>query len=143
MRLSTRGRYGLRAMFHLAQHYGEGPIALKTIADAENIPEAYLEQLMPKLKKAELVNVMRGAQGGYMLSTEPKNISVGDILRPLEGDFAPTACMTGEDNSCEKQGVCTSRIVWERLKNGINEVMNGISLGDMLDDYDRLLSEQV
>ena len=142
MRLSTRGRYGLRAMFHLAQRYGEGPIALKTLADAEDIPEAYLEQLMPKLKKAELVHVVRGAQGGYMLASEPQNISVGDILRPLEGDFAPTACMAGDDNTCEKQGVCTSRIVWERLKNGINEVMNGISLGDMLDDYDRLLSEQ-
>lgn len=143
MRLSTRGRYGLRAMFHLAQRYGEGPIALKTIADAEDIPEAYLEQLMPKLKKASLVNVVRGAQGGYMLADEPKNISVGDILRSLEGDFAPTACMTGEDVSCKKQGVCTSRIVWERLKKGINDVMNGISLGDMLEDYDRLLSEQV
>ena len=142
MRLSTRGRYGLRAMFHLALRYGEGPISLKVIADAENIPEAYLEQLMPSLKKASLVNVVRGAQGGYMLASAPAEISVGDILRPLEGDFAPTACMSGDDVSCEKQGVCTSRIVWERLKNGINEVMDGISLGDMLNDYDRLLSEQ-
>ena len=139
MKLSTRGRYGLRAMFRLALRYGEGPVPLNAIAEAENIPEAYLEQLMPPLKKAALVTGVRGAQGGYMLARSPNEISVGDILRPLEGDFAPTACMSDTDSECAMRGICTTRIVWERMRDGIDKVMDSISLRDMLDDYDRLL----
>ena len=139
MKLSTRGRYGLRAMFRLALCDGGEPVPLNAVAQAENIPEAYLEQLMPTLKKAGLVRSVRGAQGGYVLARSPNEISVGDILRPLEGDFAPSACMSGDGQDvCAMQGVCTSRIVWERLKDGINEVMDGITLSDMLSDYDRL-----
>ena len=138
MKLSTRGKYGVYAMIYLTQHAGEGPKTLQKIAEL-GLPEQYLEQLLGSLRRAGLVKTVRGAQGGYVLAHSPKEISVGDILRPLEGDFAPSACMSGDGQDvCAMQGVCTSRIVWERLKDGINEVMDGITLSDMLSDYGRL-----
>ena len=85
MRLSTRGRYGLKAMYQLAIHYGEGPIPLKQIADKENLSENYLEQLVSQLRKEGLLTSVRGAQGGYMLAIPPREITVGNVLRVLEG----------------------------------------------------------
>ena len=85
MKLSTRGRYGIHAMYDLAVHYGDGPQSIKSIAERQTIPEAYLEQLIALLRREGLVISNRGAQGGYRLSREPKNITVGEVLRVLEG----------------------------------------------------------
>ena len=87
MRLSTRGRYGLKAMYQLACHYGEGPISLNSIAEEQDLSENYLEQLVATLRKEGLLNSVRGAQGGYMLAKPPEDITVGNILRTLEGDL--------------------------------------------------------
>src|SRR5699024_11022769 len=100
MRLSTRGRYGLKAMYQLAMHYGEGPIHLKQIADKENLSENYLEQLVSQLRREGLLNSVRGAQGGYMLAMPPKDITVGNILRILEGNLAPADCIIEDDYEC-------------------------------------------
>ena len=94
MKLSTKGRYGVRAMYDLALMYGQSPQSVKCIAERQGIPEAYLEQLIAPLRKAGLVLSIRGAQGGYTLADEPKNISVGAILRAVEGPLAATSCIT-------------------------------------------------
>ena len=140
MRLSTRGRYGLKAMFALALHKGEGPLALGAIAQQQDIPEAYLEQLMAPLRKAKLVTSSRGAQGGYTLALAPKDISVGDVLRAMECPFAPSACVQeeGPAHPCEKAEGCVTRIVWEHMRDGINAVMDSMTLADMVADHIRM-----
>ena len=92
MKLSTKGRYGLRALIDLAQYSGEAPVSITSISDRQNISERYLEQLMSMLKKGDLVKSLRGAGGGYVLARDAADISVGDILRALEGSLDPVEC---------------------------------------------------
>ncbi len=135
MKLSTRGRYGLKAMFDLAQHAGEGPISLKSIAERQDISEHYLEQLVSGLRKTGLVKSVRGAQGGYILGREPSKIRVGDIIRVLEGPIAPVECVSEEDpECCEKADYCVTRTIWEKVRNSISEVLDSITLADMIQD---------
>ena len=134
MKLSTKGRYGLKAMLELAIRYNEGPISIKYIAESQDIPERYLEQLFSKLKKSGLIKSIRGAQGGYMLMDEPSKISVGDILRVLEGPISISECIS-EDGKCSKQSKCATRLVWKRMKKAIDEVVNTTYLQDIVDDW--------
>lgn len=131
MKLSTKGRYGVRAMYELALSRGEGAQSVKAIAERQSIPEAYLEQLISPLRKAGLVTSMRGAQGGYELADEPANISVGAILRAVEGPLAATTCVM---KKCEHEGSCAMHALWSRIHKGVNSMLDGISLQDMLDD---------
>ena len=142
MILSTRGRYGVRAAFELALQYGKGPIPLKTIAERQNLSDPYLEQLMAVLRRDGLVSSVRGAQGGYMLSRHPSKISVGDILRSLEGPLAPAECvLDDQDKECIKADYCVTRILWEKIRDSINNVIDSISLQDMVDDYERIAKD--
>lgn len=134
MKLSTKGRYGLMAMFELALEYGNGPISLKTIALKQELSDNYLEQLFSVLRKDKLLNSVRGSQGGYMLSREPKDITVGDILRSLEGNLAPADCVVDEDNGCYKDDGCATKLVLIKIKNSIDEVVDSITLEDMIKD---------
>jgi len=139
LKLSTKGRYGLKAMFDLALNYGEGPIALNSIAERQNISVHYLEQLFASLRKAGLVKSVRGAQGGYMLGDRPENITVGNILRVLEGPIAPSDCVIqDEDNECSKASYCITRTIWEKIKFSIDNVVDSITLKNMVDDYIKL-----
>ena len=138
MRLSTRGRYGLKAMYQLAIHYGEGPIPLKQIADKENLSENYLEQLVSQLRKEGLLTSVRGAQGGYMLAMPPREITVGNVLRVLEGDLAPADCIMEEDYGCENEENCVTKLVWIKIKDSIDEVVDSITLQDMIDESIKL-----
>lgn len=138
MKLSTKGRYGLKAMFELALHYGEGPIPLKNIADNQRISEHYLEQLIAVLRKNGLVKSVRGAQGGYMLIEEPKNITVGSIIRVLEGDIAPSDCVIEDSNVCDRESKCVTKLVWLKIRDSINTVIDSITLEDMLEDYSKM-----
>lgn len=139
LKLSTKGRYGLKAMFDLAVHYGDGPIALKSIAERQIISDHYLEQLIAILRKAGLVKSVRGAQGGYMLATDPKNITVGDIIRTLEGPLAPSDCvMEDESKACERANYCVTKGVWEKIRDSVNNVIDSITLEDMLEDYNKI-----
>lgn len=132
MRLSTRGHYGLKAMFDLAQHYGSGPISLKTVAERQNLSDHYLEQLMAMLRKSGLVKSMRGAQGGYVLAREPSEIKVGDVIRALEGPIAPVYCVSEKNpGSCDEADHCITRTVWARVRDGLAQVLDSISLADM------------
>lgn len=139
MILSTKGRYGVRAAFDLALHYGEGPIPLKNISERQNLSDPYLEQLIAILRKDGLVTSVRGAQGGYMLSRHPSEISVGDILRSLEGPMAPAECVLDDyDKECIKSDYCVTRVLWEKIMDSIDKVIDSISLQDMVEDNEKI-----
>lgn len=140
MKLSTRGRYGIHAMYDLACNFNAGPQPIKMIAERQSIPEAYLEQLFALLKRDGLVNSTRGAQGGYMLSRAPEETTVGDVLRSLEGGLNLVDCLL-EEETCGKSCACPSRIVWMKIRDGLNAVVDGITLQDMIDDYKRLSAQ--
>lgn len=138
MWLSTKGRYGLKAMLDLALHNGEGPVALKSIAERQNLPENYLEQLFATLKKAGHITSVRGAQGGYLLSKDPDSITIGSILRSLEGSLAPVDCVV-EDSSpkCDRFDNCVTKIVWEKIRDSVNEAVDSITLGDLVKESNK------
>ncbi|MGL5347470.1 MAG: RrF2 family transcriptional regulator [Peptostreptococcaceae bacterium] len=136
MKLSTKGRYGLKAMFELSLNQHSGPVPLKYIAKKQNISDQYLEQIFSALKKAGLVKSVRGAQGGYLLGKEPTDITVGDILTVLEGPVSLSDCLLDED-ICENSGICVTKVVWEKIKKGIEEVIHSITLKDMINDYNK------
>ncbi len=136
MKLSTKGRYGLKAMFELSLHSDKGPVPLNFIAKKQNISEQYLEQLFSTLRKKGLVKSVRGSQGGYLLAKEPKDISVGDILISLEGPVSLSECVIDED-VCVNSDKCVTKVVWEKVKKGIEDVINSINLQDMINDYNK------
>lgn len=132
MKLSTKGRYGVRAMFDLALHHGEGAIPLRSIAERQNISENYLEQLIAVLRKEGLVNSVRGAHGGYLLAKKPVEITIGDIVRALEGPIAPADCVAEEsEENCKNTEDCITRLIWKELQESINEVLDSINLEDL------------
>ena len=139
MILSTRGRYGLKMMLELALNYGYGSIPLNKIADKQSLSVTYLEQLISPLRKNGLVQGIRGSQGGYVLSKNPKDITVGEIIRILEGPLAPSECvLEKEEYECVNADNCATRIIWEKITESINNVIDSITLQDMVDDFNRL-----
>jgi len=145
MKLSTKGRYGLRAVIDLAMHDNEDAVALSQIAERQGISMNYLEQLIAKLKKAGIVNGIRGAQGGYKLAVSADKISIGDILRALEGDLSPVDCseITGSEGSavCVNSDSCVTKYVWKRISDSINEAVDGIMLSELVDESRRIQAE--
>lgn len=138
MRLSTRGHYGLKAMFDLARHYGAGPIPLKSVAERQNISGYYLEQLIAVLRKGGLVKSVRGAHGGYVLARPPGEIRVSDVIRILEGPIAPVECVSEiKAAECDQADRCITRTVWEKVRDSITRVMDSISLADMCREEER------
>jgi Rrf2 family protein len=132
--ISTKGRYGLRAMFALALHGQDEPLSIKFIADNQNISELYLEQLFSRLKSAKLIKSVRGAQGGYLLGVPPGDITVGSIIRALEGPLAPSDCVVEDSIACQNAESCVTRVVWQRIYDGLNNVVDSITLQDMLNE---------
>ena len=134
MKLSTKGRYGLRAMIDLADYSEEMPQSIACIAARQSISDSYLEQLMAKLKKAGLITSIRGAQGGYVLAKPSKEISVGDILRALE-DLTPVNCvgLKGEQ-ACGGSDTCVTRNVWKRIDDSIQHAVDSIFLNELVED---------
>lgn len=131
MKLSTKGRYGLMAMHRLSLNYGKGPVSLKFIAKEENLSEAYLEQLFSILKKNKLIESIRGAQGGYLLSRPPEKIKIGEILTALEGELE-LACCSGKDvTECDKELNCATKNVLDKLQTELEGVFNSLTLADM------------
>lgn len=137
MKLSTKGRYGVKAMFELALStaLNDEPVSIKMIAEKQNISEYYLEQLFASLRKAKLIKSIRGAQGGYILAKPPKDITVADILNVLEGPVEISDCISDEDSSCSRLGYCATRLLWIKIHDSVNQVINSITLQDMLNDY--------
>ena len=132
MKISTRGRYALRMMLDLAVNNNGEPIRLKDISKRQGISDKYLEQIISILNKAGFVRSIRGPQGGYMLNREPKEYTVGMILRLTEGSLAPVACLDYEPNDCERRNECVTLILWEKLNDAIKSVVDNISLQDLV-----------
>lgn len=132
MKISTRGRYALRMMLDLAVNNNGEPIRLKDISKRQGISDKYLEQIISILNKAGFVRSIRGPQGGYMLNREPKEYTVGMILRLTEGSLAPVACLDYEPNDCERRNECVTLILWKKLNDAIKSVVDNITLQDLV-----------
>lgn len=130
MKLSTRGKYGLYAMYYLALHAGEGPQTLQSISTI-GVPKQYLEQILGNLRRAGLVSTVRGAQGGYQIATMPQETSLRDIIDAVEGPIELSSCANAE-TVCHKSGTCPVRRVWQKATDSINAELEKIHLGDML-----------
>ena len=135
MKISTKGRYGLRALIDLAQYSEIEPVSINSIATRQTISERYLEQLMTLMKKAGLIKSIRGAGGGYVLAKDMGEISVGDVLRALEGNLQPVECAAfSQEDSCEASGVCVTKYVWQRINESINKTVDEISLKQLVEE---------
>ena len=132
MKISTKGRYSLRMMLDLAQHYGEGFIALKDISERQDISKKYLEQIIPFLNRSELLLTNRGHMGGYQLAKAPSEITVYDILTSAEGNLAPVSCMENEPNTCDKCDFCLTLPIYTGLYHVVRDYLQGITLQDIL-----------
>jgi len=134
LKISTKARYGINAMFELAKRYGEGIIPLKTIAEAQQIPEAYLEQLINQLRRDNLVKSSRGAMGGYELADSPQTITVGQVIYSLEGPMSMTGCLSEEDGQqCKREQCCPGWLVWSRISAAIDELFNEMTLQELVE----------
>ena len=132
MKISTKGRYALRMMLDLAEHQNDGYVALKDIAQRQNVSKKYLEQIVPILNKSDILRTNRGFQGGYRLAKTPDKYTVGEILRATEGSLSPVACLDHEPIECERSGECPTLPVWQGLYKVINEYLDGVTLQDIL-----------
>ena len=132
MKLSTRTRYGIRAVLELAENYGKGPLQLKIIAEKEDISVKYLEQLMTLLKTGRVVDSIRGAKGGYILAKPPNEITLGDCFCALEGSVVTVSCVEDEDY-CHKTDSCVTRQIWIEIQNSVMGAMQSKTLQDVID----------
>ena len=135
MKISTKGRYALRMLLDLAMHQQEGFIALKDIAARQHISKKYLEQIVPILNRASILQANRGFQGGYRLVNPPDAYTVGDILRLTEGSLTPIACLDLQPEGCERRNECITLPMWQGLSKVIADYLDNITLQDIIDDY--------
>jgi Rrf2 family cysteine metabolism transcriptional repressor len=139
MMFSTKAEYGIRIMAHLAAYDGEGPVSLSAIADAEGLPLAYLEHLVQRLRRAELVDSRRGAHGGYTLSRPADSITMAEVVEALEGDIAPIECISALDDGtlvCSRETqtdrVCPTKVLWTRVQGSIVRTLKDITLSELV-----------
>jgi len=138
MKISTKGRYGLRLMTELARAEGEGPLSVKEIARRQSISDKYLEQIIMQLSRAGLVSSVRGAQGGYVLSRPAGEITAGEVLRAAEGSLAPVECA---EFGCDHAEGCTTYGLWKRIKDAVDNVVDSTTIADLVSDPEPPCSE--
>lgn len=131
MKISTKGRYALRMMLEFALHPDQCT-KISQVAQNQQISDKYLEQIVTILNRAGYVKSIRGAQGGYRLTRDPSEYTVGMILRLTEGSLAPVACLEDEENQCQRADFCATLEVWKKLGNAINDVVDHITLADLV-----------
>ena len=134
MKLSTRSRYGVRALFDIAYHSQEVPAQIKTISKRQGVTPRYLEQIFQKLKRGGLVKSIRGPQGGYYLAREPEKIAVGDVLRAMEETIEPVFCARppkGRSRKCRRESKCAAQVVWTEAGKRFREYLDSVSLAKM------------
>jgi Rrf2 family protein len=143
MKFSQRSEAGVRLMVGLAHHYGAGPVSLAEVARNEGLSQTFLEQVIMPLRKAGLVQSHQGVRGGYELSRAPEEIRMGDVLRVLEGSLAPMFCVTNtpDRDICALEEHCGTRILWSRVREGINMALDATSLADLLGADDGVPAE--
>ncbi len=137
MKLSTKGRYGVRAMVDLAVYSLDEHVSLANIAERQGISSVYLEQVFSTLRKAGFVKSIKGAQGGYILASDPSRIRVGDVLRALEGELS-IIDRNSEDNLSDPLKGCIKEMLWDKIDESINAIIDSVTLEEMADDYKRL-----
>ena len=134
MQVSQKTRYALRAMFELAKRHGQGPVRISDIAEKQAIPARFLEGILNQLRQAGLLRSIRGARGGYEMVEQPSQVSVGDMIRVIEGPIAPTACINDENpEDCPLFGDCVFLPLWKRAAEALNEVYDGTSFADLVE----------
>ncbi|MEE8836133.1 MAG: Rrf2 family transcriptional regulator [Eubacteriales bacterium] len=138
MKLSTRGRYGLRALIDIAAHQDEGAVSVQSIARRQAISEGYLEQLIRLMKKGGLVVSVRGAGGGYRIARPAEEISVGDILRCLEGSLEAVECPALDGSDCSAADECVTKFVWDRINRAIAEAVDSVMLSELVEESRKL-----
>jgi len=139
LKLSTKGQYGVRAMFELAKNYNKGPLTIREIAKRQGVSVSYLEQLMNRLRKSKLIKSRKGPGGGYIINMEPAEISVGMILNSLEGPVAITQCLDPTAKGCKRVEGCVARLLWKSLGEKIEDFLDTINLNDLLKEEIKLL----
>ena len=137
MMFSTKAEYGVRVMVHLARRDDEAPVSLSAVADAEGLPLAYLEHLMQRLRRAELVDSRRGAHGGYVLTRPAGDIAMSEIVAALEGEIAPIECISADADGalvCTREGTepCPTKLLWTRVQGSIVRTLNEMTLADLV-----------
>ncbi len=132
MKISTKGRYALRLMMELAMGEKGRAISVKEISSRQSISVKYLEQIIATLAKAGYVRSARGPQGGYSLKRDPKEYTVGEILRLTEGSLAPVSCVEEDGDSCEREKYCATVELWRRVNQAVNEVVDNTTLADLV-----------
>ena len=142
MKISTKGRYALRMMIDLARNDQGGYIALRDVSGREEISPKYLEQIVTTLSRAGFLKSVRGAQGGYYLAKRPEEYTIGMILRLTEGSLCPVDCVENGVGSCGRSGLCVTIHVWQRLNDAICDVVDHITLADLVEDYHRLQDQE-
>ena len=144
MKLSTRARYGLKALVDLGLHCETEAVSIQSIAARQGLSDSYLEQLMAKLKKAGLVESTRGACGGYRLGKAADSISVGDVLRVLEGSLEAAQCPgIDETQSCEREVICVTKYVWKRINDSITEAVDTLMLSQLIEESRKKQQERI
>lgn len=128
MKLSTKGRYALRFMVDLAQNGRDAPVSLKQVSDRQGISVKYLEQIVPKLVKAAMIQAIRGNNGGYILTRPAAEYTAGEIIRTVEGRLAPVECLETERNICPRVAICTTLKFWQGLDRVINLYLDQFTL---------------
>lgn len=133
MKISTKGRYALRLMLDIALYSENKPVSIKEISKRQGISDKYLEQIISVLNSAGYVRSIRGPQGGYLLTREPQEYTVGMILKLTEGSLAPVICVEDDASPCDNMGCCPTVEIWKRLNNAINDVVENITLEDLIE----------
>jgi Rrf2 family protein len=129
VKISTKGDYGLRALIELAHHYGQGTLQSAEIAERQEIPEPYLDQILTSLRRAGFIRSVRGPQGGHALVRDPAGLKLSEVMVALEGSLSPISCLD-DPNVCSKQG-CVQREVWERVRDATTEILGKASIADL------------
>ena len=134
MFVPQKAQYALRAIFELAKRSGRSPVKIADVAEAQAIPPRFLEVILNQLKQAGFVESRRGSEGGYMLSRQPADLSVGDVMRFMQGDMSPVDCIAGRSRSrCPLYGSCVFLPMWQRAGKAISDVLDGTSFKDLLE----------
>ena len=140
MRVSTKGRYAIRFMLDLALHNTGEPVRIKDVATRQNMSEKYLEQVVSILNKAGYVRSIRGPQGGYVLTRNPEDYTMGQILRLTEGDMVPVACLADDVNQCDRADSCVTLHFWKKLDDAISSVIDNTTLADLVEEEQGMMA---
>lgn len=143
MKISTKGRYGLEALLDITIFGNSDSVSLKSISERQGISQKYLEHIFIALKKREIVISTRGGQGGYKISRPIEEITVGEVLRALEGDLSPVKCTDSSENICEYYDKCISKGVWDDIKDAVDNVVDNITIKDLYEEYNKLNDKEM